>query len=233
MLKKRILLISIIVLISITIKSQINPATARRDWFIGHYVGTLKDSVPGVIINCAMNTRYAFGNDSNVYVPMGGLSFVPCIDSSGGNDRFCSNWSFNIVKYAKLKEDSSVVFVCYSYSGCNCSSTGGFCQVGHTMIFRGKKVSDTPLAINEAELGANNIAVFPNPTINYSFSILTLVEVDEFNLIDIIGKSYPIKVIKTTQGYQIELTSNITSGIYFLTVKKDNSFVTKKVVLNQ
>lgn len=233
--KQQILLISVFTLISLNFIGQVNPATARRDWFVGHYIGTLKDSVPNIVINCAMNVKkmsdYNINNDSTIYVPIGDLQAVVCLDSTLGADRFCSNW-LNYYSYGRLESDSSVLFICYSTGGCACTySTGGFCQPGRTMIFRGKKVSDTPLGINESNLESNNIALYPNPVTTTNFNVLTLVEPDEFILHDIMGKSYSIAFNKTDNGYKIQLPNRISSGVYFLNMHKGKNIIAKKIVI--
>lgn len=232
MLKKLPIVLISILLISNNIQSQINPATARRDWLVGHYVGTLKDSVPNIVINCSMNVVYG-QTDSIVSIPIGGLSGVVCIDSTLGNDRFCANWPFNQYKFGRLLADSSALFSKYSMGGCGCQIfSNNFCDPGHSMIFRGKKVSDTPLSVNEAELEPNNIAIYPNPIVGNYFNILTLAEIDDFILFDILGKEYFIQSFKTNNGYKIQLPQIINSGIYFLHIKKGNSIVTKKIIVN-
>ncbi len=228
--KKWPIIISILLLISVFSIAQTNPANPRRDWFVGSYNGTLKDSIPNITINCNMNDYYA--TDSTIFIPIGGLTAVVCLDSSLGNDRFCTNWPFNQYQYGKLHADSSVIFCNFSMGGCACTYMGNFCDPGHLMIFRGKKTSDTPLSVQDNKLENNSVVMFPNPAQRH-VNIMSVLEIDNFELYDLLGKSIAILVRKTNNGYLIDFPPNIYEGLYFLRLKKDNISVTKKVMIKE
>jgi pimeloyl-ACP methyl ester carboxylesterase len=64
------------------------------------------------------------------------------------------------------------------------------------------------------ELDGVKWTVFPNP-FQTSFSIRTEGVLSDIRLINVFGQELPLKIQKTTQGYQFE-TDNVTNGMYFL-----------------
>jgi Zn-dependent metalloprotease len=83
-----------------------------------------------------------------------------------------------------------------------------------------------PLSV--AEFSANNVSLYPNPTkgiLNYTIS--NNVALTAITINDILGKQ--IYKSGNTINNSIDV-SNLSSGVYFVTFKSDNSSVTKKFI---
>lgn len=86
------------------------------------------------------------------------------------------------------------------------------------------KYQDPSLSLNNFEL-ENSISLFPNPT-NSGFSIETKYPINKIDVYDIQGKT--VKSFKEKLDfYDVE---DLTSGLYFVNIKTDNSTITKKLI---
>jgi hypothetical protein len=77
------------------------------------------------------------------------------------------------------------------------------------------------------------MAVFPNPTHDY-FTIQlhnAMQQPHSIELTDISGKIVHGENISFNGRYQVDI-SNLSKGIYFLTVSSNNSFQTQKLIKN-
>ncbi len=89
-------------------------------------------------------------------------------------------------------------------------------------VFKNNKVGTFNQIVND------NIVISPNPA-NDIFRIETSINIDELLLMDSYGNLiFKDKGIKN--GYELS-TVNMKSGIYFLTLKKKNNVITKKVIV--
>tara|TARA_R110002096_G_scaffold429156_1_gene641716 strand:- start:170 stop:3304 length:3135 start_codon:yes stop_codon:yes gene_type:complete len=86
-------------------------------------------------------------------------------------------------------------------------------------------IEDSSLGIEEFEISAKNILLYPNPSKGDLF-ISTKLIIDSVDIYDVDGRHIN-RVVKP--GTQIDF-ERISSGMYFLKFKIENTFVTKRIV---
>lgn len=85
-------------------------------------------------------------------------------------------------------------------------------------------------------LDNSDVVLYPNPTanmLNISISVKEASSKGQVNILDITGKLLSSQTITLDSGKNViqENTSELTSGIYFVQVKCNDSFITKKLVV--
>ena len=88
----------------------------------------------------------------------------------------------------------------------------------------------SPLSLDSFELSAN-INVFPNPTSSNNVNITSDVIIESIELININGQIIRKIENPSFENKTYQLT-DLTRGFFFLKIKSDNQFVTKKIMVN-
>lgn len=100
--------------------------------------------------------------------------------------------------------------------------------------FNGKRIATYagPTGLKENEL-AGNLKLYPNPVTHSGIHLITSLEIDSYFLSDILGKSYKLSALKKENEYELSLPGGLENGIYFLSLRKGNESVTKKILVEQ
>ncbi len=90
--------------------------------------------------------------------------------------------------------------------------------------------TDQPLSVRKNELDAH-LNLYPNPANNKFTLEGTDIDGAQINVTNVIGQTVIIPQSKKNDKIEFN-TSNVTRGIYFVTITKNGESVTKKVILN-
>ena len=88
----------------------------------------------------------------------------------------------------------------------------------------------SPLSLDSFELNSN-INIFPNPTSSNNVNITSDVIIESIELININGQIIRKIENPSFENKTYQLT-DLTRGFFFLKIKSDNQFVTKKIMVN-
>ena len=88
----------------------------------------------------------------------------------------------------------------------------------------------SPLSLDSFELNSN-INIFPNPTSSNNVNITSDVIIESIELININGQIIRKIENPSFENKTYQLT-DLTQGFFFLKIKSDNQFVTKKIMVN-
>ena len=87
------------------------------------------------------------------------------------------------------------------------------------------------LSVNEDHVTKNNVKIYPNPANNLvSLSLKNKQSIQQVQLFNVVGKLVFNKN-NTLEKLNIDV-SNFSKGIYFLRIKTNNKFITKKLIIN-
>lgn len=98
-------------------------------------------------------------------------------------------------------------------------------------------LNDMLASVDEKQVFDNSdVVLYPNPAadmLNISINVKEASSKGQVNILDITGKLFSSQTITLDSGKNViqENTSELTSGIYFVQVKCNDSFITKKLVV--
>ena len=90
---------------------------------------------------------------------------------------------------------------------------------------------DAFVTTNKQDITADNVIIFPSPTVN--IATIRLLDANDdtakINVTDIMGKTIDTIFVANQKEISIDV-SNYANGIYFINIIKNNTLITKKLI---
>lgn len=94
---------------------------------------------------------------------------------------------------------------------------------GYQLVIRGDG-SASIFDVSKAQL-----SIYPNPSVSGKYTLASSTPLSDFKIIDIQGKNVDFQLIKTSNGFKLDL-GETPKGVYFLQVRINDKMVSKKLV---
>jgi hypothetical protein len=154
------------------------------------------------------------------------------VNANQGNDTLNTTAGLLTTPYNYLSPDYRPLATSIATAGASFTNAAIAAQTGTAAL------NCTNIGINEFEKNLGTISLYPNPTTEISTLKINVQSACVINvsITDITGKvvSTPVLAHNLTLGYNniVINTKELTNGIYFVTLKNDNSKETVKLIVN-
>lgn len=74
-----------------------------------------------------------------------------------------------------------------------------------------------------------NVDIFPNPTVNGQFTILTKMDISDFNIYDLQGRSVEYEMTESINSIEVRMLTS-TPGVYFIQLRSGDRIIEKRIM---
>ncbi len=75
----------------------------------------------------------------------------------------------------------------------------------------------------------SNVEIFPNPSVDGKFTILTKMEISDFNIYDLQGRSIEYELKEHTNSIEVRMLTS-TPGVYFVQLRSGDRIIEKRIM---